>query len=260
MMEPTLLDGGRILFGFCLMLSWANDTWHWVSPDEMPYSYGMAARRAPFPMKRLVPALLASVVMASLVFAFVIRWNQLWVAAAILAIMFGIRQLEVRTWDAPIVVKLGRYVPSAACLLAYLTVQLVVATDDPALAERYGWEGACGVMGASITVAGLEKFLRSGTAWFGHRGLGLMLAERTVLGPKPLRQLRAWIVASPALTATASVVGNVGEVFGFIFWFPSIRWFAGPFLVGMLGTIVLLLGYVEFEWLLVFVALTLMTF
>jgi hypothetical protein len=255
----TLYWTGRYMFGFCLALSWVMSSWHVLAPEEMPYSYGLAAKRARFDPKAIAIVLVGTLLYMPLVLAFTLRWSDLPAAIGIIAVLGVLRQVERATWESDVVVELGKYVPSIASLSGYVFVYLVASTDDPWALERYAWEGGCGVMAAAMCVAGIEKWLLGSTRWFTNNGLPLMLAERAHLGPPFLRWVRAQLLRVPRISAILGGLTNIAEVGAILFAFPMLRWPMFLYCEIMLGGIAFILGYFELEWLFVFAALTFLT-
>jgi len=168
----------------------------------------------------------------------------------ILASQGAVRVIEQRQWPSDHVVRLGKYAPSSAALLAHWVVLGLSGS------EAAGWEAAAGVMGATLSLAALAKWREAGANWFKASGMGLLVAERAAFGPAPLRWIRGRVAGSRPLSAICSQVGMGVEAAGVLFVFPSLRlWLAGA-VVALLVNFFVLLGYVEEEWMLALIAVT----
>jgi hypothetical protein len=248
-MAPELIDPWRHVLGLALAFSWIKSALLTLRAHEMPYSGGVARGR--LPKSRLVP-LLAVGALLQLVFieAWVLRWHALWLAPLILAMQGGVRLIEQRQWPSDHVVRLGKYAPASAALLAHWVVLMLTGS------EAAGWEAAAGVMGATLSLAALAKWREAGTNWFKASGMGLLVAERAAFGPAPLRWTRRQVAGSRRLSAACSQIGMGLEAAGVLFIFPSLRlWLAGA-VVALLVNFYVLLGYVEEEWMLALIAVT----
>ena len=252
-METELV--ARLLWGLGLMLSWwISMTWI-VHTDDMLYNRGVLgnllldARR-----RRFIPATLVYVACVS---CFVFQWME-WVAGcATIACVLWIRHKETQLWSGNLVVRLGKYAPSAACLLVYL-VGYALAPLFGMSSSGLGVDLACGALGAAWCITGWKKLQLSGVRWMSTRSIGLLIAERAYIGPPILRSLRRGIVRSPALLLAIGIIGIVVELAGIAFCFPSLRLtYAITIDVFLIG-IALLLGYTEPEWVVIILALALL--
>jgi len=246
------------LFGVCMLLSWGMTVSHLLSRGASIYTDGpfRAFRRPGVP--RAVALLGGTLVMLGAIASFVL-WQSS-VAAVIFLVVLGLyRQWERSQWPGDIVVNLGKYVPTATVLVAFLLgrwVAMALSVEDP---DHLGWQAACGAMGATFTLAALSKWKEAGAAWFRGTGLQLLISERAWLVPEPVRGLRAAFGASPRL-CTAMSIGAFGlEAFGFLFGVPQLRWVFFGLAATMLLGFWILLGYWEIEWGLVVLALTLLS-
>ena len=260
---PTLtgVQVGQILFSICLVHSWANSATHVLYPHEQVYSSSLSLLlRRPW-LPGLAVAVLGTPLFLWATWAFFTQPHPLWWAGGLLALMAGIRQLERRVWHDEIVVRLGKYVPAAAALLGHSLVRgaLLWQGLPPEVAESAGWEAACGVLGGAYFLAGLAKLRESGLEWVRFSHHAILIAERAYTGPEWLQRLRRFVASSPRICYAAGLYGFYGEFLGLLFIFPLARW---PVAIGsvllQLG-ITVLLGYVEVEWLLIMVALALLT-
>ncbi len=248
-------EAGVALFCFCLVLNWTSSMSHWLSPDRMRYSYGIGAQALPAERWRIVVAAVLTAMFVAMVWLWARGGAEVTAGLGVLAMVGGLRILEQRNWDGDQVVGLGKYVPSAASLAGWL-IGWQLWGDAPGR-ERAAWEAACGIPAGAMTMAGIQKFIADGWGWFTPRGLNLMLAERSVLGPLWQRALRRAFVARPRLTAWLGGAVVAGELAGVLVAFPATR---APATGAMMVTVVgfmLLLGYWEFEWMLLYLALCL---
>lgn len=252
---------GSVLFGICLLHSWANSSTHVLYPHEAVYSGGpsmflrSASKRGLAVVGATTPVFLLATV------AFCMGTRPLLSGAVLLGLMAGIRQLERRMWHDEIVVKLGKYVPAAAALLGYVVArgiaELTGQTDE--VANAAGWEAGCGVMGGAFFLAGLAKLRESGMSWSKARNQAILIVERSYSGPMPVRALRKWVAASPTLCLAAGLYGFYGEFLGLLFAVSWARWPIAIFSVLLQIGITVLLGYIELEWMLIMVALALLS-
>ncbi len=248
-MAPELIEPWRQVLGVALAFSWIKSALLTLRAHDMPYTRGVGL--GPLTHRRLQPLLLVGALLQLvLIEAWVVRWNPLWVAPAVLAMQAGVRRIEQRQWPSDDVVRLGKYAPGSAALLAHWTVTLLTGS------EAAGWEAAAGVMGATLALAALAKWREAGTNWFKASGMGLLVAERAAFGPAPLRWVRRKVAGSKPLSAACSQIGMGLEASGVLFVFPDLRlWLAGA-LVALLVNFYVLLGYVEEEWMLTLIAVT----
>lgn len=251
---------GFWLFAVALCLSWANSAIHVALSDRPMYIRSIRIFQNLTQIKRIVCLLVLSLGYLALVGLFLVGWHRPWIALVILGVLLSIRRFEIAQWPGDIVVRLGKYVPAAACLLAWLVSSSVLAWlgHERVRAEALGWDAACGVMAGAHVLAGIAKVRESGWVWLLPKYQSLLVAERAYVGPRILRGLR-WSIAS---SKTASlVVGATGfsvELLAGLFVVPELR----PFLLGVILLLytgfLVLLGYFEIEWMLVLTAITLL--
>ncbi|MDP2307391.1 MAG: hypothetical protein Q8P18_15300 [Pseudomonadota bacterium] len=252
---------GESLFGLALCFSWANSAGHVLLADRPIYAAsshqivrGVAARR------------IALFVLASLGFA-----GTLWVwmasgwprlgAIAVLLVLLAVRQIEKRQWPAGMVVRLGKYVPAAACLLGWVTAATLVGAlgySEPA-SRAAGWEAAAGVMAALYPLAALSKIKLTGWRWMKPHHQALLIAERAYSGPRWVRALRRIAGRSPRFSAFVGTFGLLAEVACVLYVVPDLRVLLTATVIALHAGIGILLGYMEPEWLLVMVAITWIT-
>jgi hypothetical protein len=172
--------------------------------------------------------------------------EQVWAGLVILGLLAGVRQWEKSLWPRNIVVSLGKYVPTAACLLGYTVAFALTSSTEP---EQVGWEAACGVFGGILTLNGITKWHQGGWRWFNSQGLGLLVAERAYTTRQPIaRRARRWLVANPlwcvALSGGTAVIDSVG----FLFWVPALRAPLAALTFCILWGFVVFLGYFPVEF------------
>ena len=252
-METVVIHGGRWLFGLCLFMSWLNAALHIVNAESMPYTRGMSFR-ALFDGKRGL--LLAGTVAYLVLVGFWTAGIQpAWTGLAIVCAIGLIQALEAAQWPGDTVVRLGKYSPSGSALAGYV-VAYFIAQHMGLAPDEAGWEAACGVMGAAWFLAGLKKWVRSGSRWFWGQTTGLMLLERAYMGPKVIRSLRIGLVSSPFTLKFIGVIGLAVELAGIAMCVPDLRWAFTAMVVVLLGLTAVVLGYTEPEWMLVLIALS----
>ncbi|MFZ5482337.1 MAG: hypothetical protein ACOZNI_36585 [Myxococcota bacterium] len=255
-----MTTAGLWLLGAGLLLSWANSALHVLLSDR-PF-YLLSARLFDGRVRAARAAVLAvlSLGYGGLVVAFVRAGASERLAVAILACLVAIRQWEIAQWQGDLVVRLGKYVPTAACLAGWLVAQPILRASGVGEGEawRLGWDAACGVMAGVYVLAGIAKLRESGPEWAKARHQALLVAERAYFGPRPLRALRLAVARSRASSAVVGAVGLGLELGAVAFLVPSLRpGLAGAIVAMHLGFFVLL-GYVELEWTVVLLAITLL--
>jgi hypothetical protein len=252
---------GRWLFAFGIMLSWINSATHVALPDRPLY---MRSRRIFKGRATLAKTLLlgaGTLVMLALVGAFVMRRFQEGAAFGIIALMIVIRRFEIRQWPGDIVVRLGKYVPAGAALTAWLVAQPILRGFGiaPERAHVLGWHASCGVLAGAYVLAAIAKLRESGWVWMHPRYQALLIAERAYYGPPALRGLRAWIASGRRSSSVVGVVGLFGEIVAILFVVPALRLPILAFVLLLNFGFWVLLGYLELEWMVVFVAVTLLS-
>lgn len=232
------------LWAAALFLGWANSALH-VAFSEQP----LYARRDGLdrPRARAAWLLLPSLGFAAALLAF--HRGSWWAGLGVFLALAGIRQLETRTWTGDTVVRLGKYAPSAACLLGWLIGRFA--------GEAAAWQAACGVMAGIYTLAGLSKLAETGWEWVRPQNHALLIAERSFGAPRPLRALRLAAARSPAVCRFVGLAGLIAELACAFYVFPEARMAVTVLVLGLHAGIVLLLGYVEPEWWLLMLGLSL---
>jgi ABC-type amino acid transport system permease subunit len=251
---------GRWLFVFGLFLSWANSAVHVALSDRPLYIRSARVFQGGARTGRVMALSIATLPVLGLCVAFLRGLHLEWVALAILVLLATIRRFEILQWPGDIVVRLGKYVPAAACLLAWLVSQPILKHFgfSSAEANHLGWNAACGVMAGAYVLAAIAKLRETGWKWMKPRYQALLVAERAYLGPALLRRMRSAIAHSRRASAVVGATGFFVELFAILFVVPLIR----PYLLGVVLVLnfgfLTLLGYFELEWMVVLVAITLL--
>lgn len=251
---------GQWIFTVALGFAWLNSALHVLWADRPMYAVSGAALRAPVSFRR------ASVIG----FATLAYIGALWVwsgpapqigAAAVIAALFLIRQWEVRTWAGDTVVRLGKYAPAAACLLGWLVASWVLPLFgfDEERSLTLAWEAAAGVLAALYVLAAASKWQKSGLSWMRYQHQALLIAERAFSGPGWVRAARRWTSRRPRVCAAIGVLGFGAELLFGLYVFPEARIPLTLVVLGLHGSIMVLLGYVEPEWILAMVGVTVVT-
>ena len=244
---------GRALFGVCLLSAWLFDLRTTLAAHDFPFSDGsffLKIRRD----ARALLSLVFTVVFSSATILFVLRLHQAAAGACVFALLAAIRQLQLKAWPE----RPGFHGPAAASLAAYLLAFLATAGSAAPYREACGWEAAAGVIAAAYSLAGLSKVKGSGTAWMKGGNLGLLIAERAHGAPAAVEALRLYVAGAPRLCRALAGFALLVQVGAFLFVLRGAR---APLTVALtlfhlVGT-PLLLGYLEFEWMLIAVAVTL---
>lgn len=252
-----MADLGRFLFGLSLLVSWGISVVNALSAQRLPYTRGIDPR-ADIPWRRLPLCLAGLTVLFLLTLElFVLRRRQELAGIALFGFIALARRIEASQWQGTIVVDLGKYAPSAACLAAYLVAFWASAGMPVARREACGWEAACGVLAAAYALSAWIKWKKASFAWMKSGNMGLLIAERSYDGAPILRRLRLFVVSSPRLCSLFAALGFLLEGADGLFVLGSLRW---PLTLATLlfhAGITAFLGYFEVEWILVMVSLTL---
>lgn len=254
---------GLALFTLALVFSWVNSALHVLLPHRPLYAFSASAAPSdPIPARRLVAVGLATLGFAAASGAWALSdWPRLG-AAAVLLVLLSIRQVEKRQWPGNMVVRLGKYVPAAACLLGWLVAATLTRalSWEEAASQRAGWEAAAGVMAALYPLAALSKLRLTGWRWMRPQHHALMIAERAYTGPHWVRAIRQRGSRSMALCGFVGMFGLLSEFACALYVFPDARLFVTAIVLALHAGILLFLGYIEPEWILVMVGLTVMAF
>lgn len=251
---------GLWLFAVGLCLSWANSAIHIALSDRPMYIRSIRIFQNLTQINRILTLLVLSAGYLALVAAFLVGWHRHLVAVVILVVLATIRRFEIAQWPGDIVVRLGKYVPAAACLLAWLVSSnvLVQLGQDRVRAEALGWDAACGVMAGAHVLAGIAKVRESGWVWLLPKYQSLLVAERAYVGPRVLRGLRWSIASSKSASLVVGITGFTVELLAGLFVVPDLRPFLLAVILLLYTGFVVLLGYLELEWMLVLTAITLL--
>lgn len=252
---------GPALFALALVASWGNSATHVVLSDRPLYAFTTNVMTMPIRTQRLAWAGVASVgFLAALWLWAASGWPRLG-AAAVIAALLAIRQVETRQWPGQMVVRLGKYVPAASCLTGWLIVVTLTRTlgwDEPRSVAA-GWEAAAGVMAALYPLAALSKLKLTGWRWMRAEHHALMIAERAYTGPMWVRRARSAGSRSWAVCAFVGTFGLLSEFACAAYIFPDARIAVTATVLALHAGIGLFLGYFEPEWLLVMIAIAAIT-
>lgn len=246
---------GRYLFVFCLFLSWLNSLVHIIQSKEMVYTRGVQPKLTA-PAWRILGPMTALYLFFCGLFCFAIF--ELLSGIAIMVCIYWIRHWEISLWRERIVVDLGKYSPSGTCLFFYL-IAYVIAPIFELHPQKAGVEVACGITAAAWILSGWKKLEISGLKWISSNTMGLMLAERAYIGHPVLRAIRRFCVSHNWILFTISFMGVFLELLGIIFIFPELRLYYAIIINVLLAATYVVLGYIEPEWMISIIALTLMS-
>jgi hypothetical protein len=247
---------GLWLFAFALLLSWTNSAVHVALSDRPLYAMSLNIVRGKARPLRLAAILVASALYLGLLALFLMRVHPEIVAAVILLVLLGIRRLEIMQWHDDIVVRLGKYVPSAACLLGWLITSVVVQSlgKPRDIAHALGWQAACGVYGGAHVLAAIAKVRLSGFVWAHPRYQALLVAERAFTGPALIRSFRLAVAKSKSASTVVGTMGFASEALAGLFIVPVLRPVVIVLVLLLHLGFMLLLGYFELEWIVVMLA------
>src|SRR5262245_38936914 len=130
---------GHWLFALALLLSWANSAYHVTFSDRPVYAMSRRVLEGHVAGARLAVVGVASMGFVLLVAFFV---ASVWVEAISVSLFLAmamVRRWEIAQWRSDIVVRLGKYVPTAACFLGWLVAQPILRLwlDWPADRARH---------------------------------------------------------------------------------------------------------------------------
>lgn len=252
---------GLALFCIALGFSWANSAGHVLLADRPIYAGTARDLVQPTAARRIGVFVAASAVFAGTVWAWAgSDWPKIG-AVLVLGILFGVRQVETRQWAGDTVVRLGKYVPAAACLLGWLVAATILGWLGYSEAEAHaaGWEGAAGVMAALYPLAAVSKVKLTGWRWMKPHHQALLIAERAYSGPRWVRAARKAAGRSVRVSTFVGTFGLLSEFACAAYVFPDLRVALTATVIALHAGILLLMGYVEPEWLLVMIAITWIT-
>lgn len=252
---------GHALFAAALGLSWTNSALHVLWSDRPIYAPLASELMRPTRAGRSVVLAVATVGFAGLVWAWMAGTCPGLAAMGVLGALLALRQWEKRQWAGDVVVRLGKYVPAAACLTGWLCASALAmaAGWEAARADAAGWEAAAGVMAATYTLAALSKLRLTGWRWMAAPNQALLIAERAYSGPLWVRRARRAVSRSPRACRLVGVFGLAAELLFALFVFPELRVPLTVVVVALHFGIGVLLGYIELEWVMVMVGITVVT-
>jgi hypothetical protein len=252
---------GRWFLAVGVLLSWVNSATHVALPDRPLYMRSRRIFKGRIPHLKALILGLGTLAMLTLVGFFLTRRFPEATAFGIIALMIAIRRFEIRQWPGDIVVRLGKYVPAGAALTAWLVTQPIARVLGVSVerAHALGWHASCGVLAGAYVLAAIAKLRESGWVWMHPRYQALLVAERAYYGPPALRGFRAWIAGSKRASTVVGVVGLFGEIAAVGFLVPALRVPILAFVLLLNFGFWALLGYLELEWMVVFVGITLLS-
>jgi hypothetical protein len=254
------MSWGLGLFVVALILSWGNSAVHVALSDRPLYIRTLRVFRGSAPGRKVAAMVAATLGFLGLIAAFVADFHLEWTALAIVASLAAIRRLEIRQWPSDIVVRLGKYVPSAACLLAWLVSQPILRAlgFDQQTARHLGWNSSCGVLAGAYVLAAIAKVRESGWSWMHPRYQALLVAERAYAGLPVFRGIRTIVASSRPAAAVIGFAGFATELAAIAFVVPSARPAVVALVILLHAGFLVLLGYFEPEWVLAMIAVTLL--
>ena len=258
MTGTTVMTVGIVLFGISLVLSWVNSATHVLHAEKLVYDrWASLLIQRPTNQRWMILGLLTVIFVALAVgFCWQPGLSRHLCGWSMLGMMVMIRGWEIRQWNRAIVVGLGKYVPTAGAMMAYLITHALVSWLAPSWnADAAGWQAGCGVMAGSWGLAAWAKYVESGLVWSSAGNVALLVRERSFMGPRPLARLRRWVSGQRLLCLVSAYVGFWGEAAGVFFVVPALRWPSAVFFTIFQIGIMVLLGYYELEWVAVMIAL-----
>ena len=257
MVDDLTLLIGRHVFALGLILSWMNSAIHTVTPRAQPYTRGLS-----WPRLRgsgLLPLGLSTLIFLTLAEAFALGWTLEWTGLGLLTMIAGIRHFEVRTWADNRVLELGKYAPTGVALFGYQVGYWLTWSHETSYREAVGWEVAAGMLAAAWFLTGWHKVRLAGKDWFSQRAVVLLIAERVHRSKGRIRALRLRLLRSPKACQVAGGAGVIAELACALYVFPSMRIPITVVVEGLLLSVFLFLGYFELEWMLVMIAVTMVS-
>lgn len=251
-----ILEPARIFLGVLAVLNGFISLGNAVLAHEMPYTRGLfrGIMRVTLWAKWVLPGL----VYAGLVMAWAVQLHPYWTGTSAIAMLYIARWAEQRNWSGTTVKSLGVYSPAATCMMAILLGDWLFQYAGVGEAT-VGFDICAGVLAASWTLCGVNKVQQSGFGWAGRKNMGLLLAERTNIGPPLGDQLRRFVMNRPGTLRLIGAAGLGLELAGVVFCVPELRMvFAVVVLLFMVKNYILL-GFFEHEWGLVMLAVAMGT-
>jgi hypothetical protein len=144
-------------------------------------------------------------------------------------------------------------VPLANLLAGNLLLAWLIGSGgggSPEARARRGHAWMCGVYGAMLTLAGLNKVLHSGLGWFDGGMHSLYIWERAqpMVAPQLLRELRLFLADQPALCAASAGLTLAVECAGCLFVWERLRKPLAVAIVLMFTAMNLAMGLGEQGW------------
>jgi hypothetical protein len=237
----------RALLGLSVLAAWVGTALQVVGAERIAHPRGLSA--AVDLSVLLSPAAWAAMTatLVALIGAHVVRWRPVATGVAVVALFALVTHVENSLYPGDSGVHHGKLLP----------VGVLIATCGGLAwgGEHVAREASAGVVAASYTIAGVTKLWASGASWVLTVNLPLLVAERAVLAPAPLAQLRHAVATSPGVCFLGGLVVLCIELAGVSFLWPRFR---RPFAIAMIAShaaIGVLMGYSYPEWILVLVAL-----
>ena len=247
---------GRILFGLCLFLSLGKVVFNTVGHERLMYWEG-----ARFELLNVIRGsgmtLLVSAIYATAAVLFCTGTMQPGAAVVLIVATALARRRYTAMWPGDTVVNLGFYQPSIIVLFGWLVGWALFWGHPDQL--RAAWEGAIGVMAATYVMAAISKYREGGgLKWISARNMALLVAERSYAGWPWLRQLRRAAAASPGFMKASAFYGFWVEAAAVLYLVPEFRYPIANAALLLQGGILILLGYIELEWMIIMFALPLL--
>ncbi len=242
---------GMGIFVACLLHSWLVVSVRLWTHDELLYTHGVRAKTLRKKLLRSPKHLFLTALYLPALVAFAAGWNRL-AAAVALFVLAGLgRQLVRVAWQKSgnTVDRLGLYVPAAVSLFGWILVRLLTWHLSPEASEKLAWSGACGVLAGIYTLGGLAKYFEGGGfSWISTRNMSLLVAERSWAENSRVARMRRAAIAIPGLMFAGAAYGFAVEVLAILFVIPALRWPIAIAAAALQVSIILLMGYVELEW------------
>jgi hypothetical protein len=246
----------RLLLGMLVILNGLISLGNAILSHEMPYSRGMlrAVGRIRLWLRWGVPVLLY----AGLVMAWALKLQPFATGAAAIVLLYLVRWMEQKDWSGTIVKTLGVYSPAAVCMMAILLGDTIYQRWGLGT-QLMGYDIAAGILATSWTICGVNKLQQSGLKWAGDKNIALLIAERSTIGPPLGDKLRRFVMHRPRTLRIIGAFGLGMELAGLLFCVPDLRIAFAAAVVVFMVLNAILLGFVEHEWALVMVFITMGT-
>jgi hypothetical protein len=255
-MAEVILEPARVFLGLLVVLNGFISLGNAGLAHEMPYTRGLI--RGLMWVALWARWGLPGLVYAALVMAWAVQIHPYWTGTGAIAMLYFARWVEQGNWSGTIVKTLGVYSPAATCMMALLLGDWIFQYAGVGEAP-VGFDISAGVLGASWTICGINKVQQSGFGWAGRKNMGLLVAERTNIGPPLGDKLRRFVMNQPGTLRLIGAVGLGLELGGVLFCVPELRMVFAALVVLFLVMNYILLGFFEHEWGLVMVAVAMGT-